>query len=90
MKRVYAKSEEKFVKATIVYQGENNVLYYDTDLANQIAGDDLLELYLRGNLVVARSSNLANSYERAVTITPGNQGYIINNTYASGDYEPAE
>ena len=90
MKRVYAKSEEKFVKATIVYQGENNVLYYDTDLANQIAGDDLLELYLRGNLVVARSSNLANSYERAFTITPGNQGYIINNTYASGDYEPAE
>lgn len=63
MERIYADYEDKFVHATIVYLGEDDVLYKDEELTIGVTKEELKELFLKG-LVIKSGYR----YERAIIL----------------------
>lgn len=53
--RVYADSEDKFVKNTIVYQGADVYLYFDKERTTRIPKDMVVKLFLSGMIVATVS-----------------------------------
>lgn len=50
--KFYAKSEEKYLKTTIVYSDANAKLYKDKDLTNELLADEAMDLCLTGDLLI--------------------------------------
>lgn len=46
--KVYANSDEKFVKTLLIYADENTKLYYDAEFENSVKSAELKDLFLAG------------------------------------------
>ena len=97
MKRIYAKSEEKFVKSTIVYF-VNNVLCYDEEGTKPITSDELEKLYLAGTIVVKKGSQYCTAIGLVTPVENGSGHSVVawfGSTaqfdvyeFAASDYHP--
>lgn len=54
--KVYANADEKFVKVTILYAGQDNVLHYDKELTIPVLKTEIAELFYSGMVVNSASA----------------------------------
>lgn len=51
--KIFAKSEEKYLKTVIVYVDSDDALYYDSEFKEEVKEDDLFNLFLKGVVACA-------------------------------------
>lgn len=55
MKKLYAKANEKFVKAVVLYADSSNVLCYDSAKTDKVPADMVKNLFDKGLILVVTS-----------------------------------
>lgn len=55
MMKLFAKANEKFVKAVVLYPNSSNVLCYDSDATDKVPGAMVKNLFEKGLLLVRTS-----------------------------------
>lgn len=58
MLKIFAKSEEKFLKAGIVHADSTGILYHETAKTNKVNAAEVAELFKKGLLVVDDGTNM--------------------------------
>ena len=72
-KNIYANSDEKFVKATLVFSFEDKI-YYDEEHTEEVTLEDALNLFKKGLMLVSMDGG----FKRPTGITVTEAGYTIS------------
>lgn len=75
---VYASYEDQNVKTVVVYANDSSVLFYDAEFKNPVLTSELLDLYLKGMVIVVNEEDVK-SYVKVIIC---NEGKV---TTVSGD-----
>lgn len=72
-KNIYANSDEKFVKATVVFSFEDKI-YYDEEHTEEVTLEDALNLFKKGLMLVS----VYGGFKRPIGITVTVDGYVVS------------
>lgn len=72
-KNIYANSDEKFVKATVVFSFEDKI-YYDKEHTEEVTLEDALNLFKKGLMLVS----VDGGFKRPIGITVTVDGYVVS------------
>ena len=78
-KNIYANSDEKFVKATVVFSFEDKI-YYDEEHTEEVTLEDALNLFKKGLMLVS----VGGGFKRPTGITVTESGYTISLSEGGG------
>lgn len=56
MKKIYAKANEKFVKAVVLYADSESVLCYDSEATDKVPADVVKNLFEKGLVLVSTAT----------------------------------
>lgn len=80
MKKIYAKANEKFVKAVVLYANDSNVLCYDSAKTDKVPADMVKNLFEKGLILV---STAAGEYKPTL-FTDETTYYAVSAVYFTG------
>jgi len=58
MKKLFAKANEKFVKAVVLYPNSSNVLCFDSEATDKVSGAILKNLFEKNLVLISTSAGL--------------------------------
>lgn len=50
--KVYAKSEEQYLKTNLLFGESGGPLYYDAERTKQVSGEDAFRMYITGTMLI--------------------------------------